>query len=439
MAYSILVNPGSDCGYEVLKNIATANQREIATVEFVTDECIIPDEVDVDEVFDIKIVYKLCTIEERNYNGILDHFPSSYDGGFYKTYYEMVVPYIVYWIWRFSQLDFWVLKGIVSPEYEIQRSHGRASLSPPQKFTWNFHGTVSDLLGEKPAESGLVKVGWALSGKNYGWWENNDFWPYNWQPPYNFFEPCQGGAELTKDIWVNLVPTPPYPLFNSDLGSVLKESVTPDESFGIKVSIVNQNHYSGAYSIDCYCLGHRTTLKEGTIGGNQIKTETFYVTVNQIAGQQITETRYLSFEIRVSNINGETDRWQPGDIAVIVTEPSEVSLSGKVTDKITGLALQGVYVSIAGRSTSTNSSGIYSFEDLEPGTYEVEFSKAGYWEETKSKRLLTGPNSLNLAMTSEDQPHPEDGEIPWALIGLGGLAAGGLALVLSNIKKKGTK
>jgi hypothetical protein len=436
MTYPILADPGSNCDGQVLKNFATATQRTLATVEFVASECIIPDKIDIDEMLDIKIVYKLTTIEKRNYKGILAHFDSSYyDGGF--SIENITIPiYIRYWIWHFSQMDLGVRQGITNPQYVVTQSQHRASMSPGQKFTWTFHGTITQLLGERPSQSGSVTVGWALTGWNYGWYDPSDFWPYNWNPPTNFFEECEGGCELTKTIQVNLIPTPPYPLFNLDLCSVSTESVAPNESFDIKVTIVNQNQYSGAYKIDCYCSGNKTNLVTGTIGGNATKIQTFSVMASQLANQEFTESQYIFPEIAVSNSGGETDRWPLAEIAVIVIPGSEIgTLSGRVTDKKTGLALSGVSVSTVSKMVMTNSSGNYALGELAVGPYNVKFSRAGYWAETKSKTIIAGENTLNLAMTPESEP-PPDHEIPWELIALAGLG-GVVAVVFIVAKKRG--
>lgn len=436
MAYSILVDPGLASG-NLLKNIATASQRTLATVEFLTNECIIPDVVDPDEVFDIKIVYRLLTIEKRDYNGMLEYFQFIFDGGFYKIYYEAVVPYIAFWAWYLLEWSLFARKGVTNPTYVVEKTHSRSNLG--QKMAWNFHGTISQLLGEAVQPGDSVQVGWAISGRNIGYWDPSDFWPYNWnlQEQYHFDGPCAGGAELTKTIQVNLTPTPPYPLFDLDYCAVLQDFVKPDESFGIKVGIENANQYSGAYSIKCYCQGNEITLKIGTIGKYKSKRETFYVTANQLAGIPITQDTYLNFELRVSNIDGPTD-WWPAQIAVVIIDPSTASLSGRVTDKMTGYQLAGVSVKMRELSTSTSASGLYSFEDLEPDTYEVEFTKTGYWPVTESKKVLLGPNTLNIAMTSTSEPKP-DGEMPWSLIAIGGTAALGLAVVLATRKKEAKK
>lgn len=58
--------------------------------------------------------------------------------------------------------------------------------------------------------------------------------------------------------------------------------------------------------------------------------------------------------------------------------PGRANLHGKVTDAVTGEPLSGVLVSLNGLEVHTDASGNYSFTDLEPGGYRLEFSKSGY-------------------------------------------------------------
>ncbi len=59
-------------------------------------------------------------------------------------------------------------------------------------------------------------------------------------------------------------------------------------------------------------------------------------------------------------------------------EPRLASLSGAVSDASTGQPVQGVSVTLGTLSTSTNSSGGYSFNNVVPGRYVLTFDKSGY-------------------------------------------------------------
>jgi len=71
------------------------------------------------------------------------------------------------------------------------------------------------------------------------------------------------------------------------------------------------------------------------------------------------------------------------NVAMTPIPPPMANLSGVVTDADTGSPLSGVKVSIDGLATYTNSSGVYAFEGLTPGSYTVTFEKDDYYTETR--------------------------------------------------------
>jgi len=71
------------------------------------------------------------------------------------------------------------------------------------------------------------------------------------------------------------------------------------------------------------------------------------------------------------------------DVVMTPVPPPMANLSGVVTDAETGNPLSSVKVSIDGQTTYTNSSGIYAFEGLTPGSYTVTFEKDDYYTETR--------------------------------------------------------
>lgn len=58
--------------------------------------------------------------------------------------------------------------------------------------------------------------------------------------------------------------------------------------------------------------------------------------------------------------------------------PGLANLYGKVTDAVTGDPISGVLVSLNGLEVYTDAGGNYIFEDLDPGSYVLQFSKEGY-------------------------------------------------------------
>jgi len=66
------------------------------------------------------------------------------------------------------------------------------------------------------------------------------------------------------------------------------------------------------------------------------------------------------------------------NVNLVPIAPAVANLYGVVKDAATGQPIQGVKVTIAGLVAYTNASGQYGFEGLTPGSYTVQFSKAGY-------------------------------------------------------------
>ena len=58
--------------------------------------------------------------------------------------------------------------------------------------------------------------------------------------------------------------------------------------------------------------------------------------------------------------------------------PGLANLYGKVTDATTGHPVASVLVTLNGLEVYTDSGGNYTFTDLEPGEYVLQFSKEGY-------------------------------------------------------------
>ena len=58
--------------------------------------------------------------------------------------------------------------------------------------------------------------------------------------------------------------------------------------------------------------------------------------------------------------------------------PGAATLYGIVTDIETGEPIPSVLVTLNGGSTYTDSEGAYTFADIAPGEYVLQFSKEGY-------------------------------------------------------------
>jgi PKD repeat protein len=72
------------------------------------------------------------------------------------------------------------------------------------------------------------------------------------------------------------------------------------------------------------------------------------------------------------------------------------SISGRVTDSLTGSGISGASVSASGPSSgsdTTDSNGYYTISNLNPGSYQVTGSKSGYTPQTKSTTVYSDQTS----------------------------------------------
>lgn len=87
------------------------------------------------------------------------------------------------------------------------------------------------------------------------------------------------------------------------------------------------------------------------------------------------------------------------DMYLTRTAPYPGSLSGTVSD-VVGF-VEGVTVSIDGNEATTNSNGDYSFDELDAGTYDVEFTKIGYIDLTVTDVEIVANDATDLDVTME--------------------------------------
>lgn len=90
-----------------------------------------------------------------------------------------------------------------------------------------------------------------------------------------------------------------------------------------------------------------------------------------------------------------------GGVFIAGTGPNWVSIAGATVRAV------GPHPSTASRTTTSGSDGSYSFSNLEPGGYDVHFSKSGYQSYSEPVNIYAGQTSeLNVALVSEAPPPP---------------------------------
>jgi hypothetical protein len=116
------------------------------------------------------------------------------------------------------------------------------------------------------------------------------------------------------------------------------------------------------------CAGKSTnTAANGTYSINDILPGTYIVSVNK-AG-------YGPGQTTIDIIAGETSNV---DLSLMLQPPTTGSITGQICDIQTGTPIVGASVVCAGISSITDSAGVYSLVDVDPGSQTINVSAAGY-------------------------------------------------------------
>jgi large repetitive protein len=120
------------------------------------------------------------------------------------------------------------------------------------------------------------------------------------------------------------------------------------------------------------------------------------------AGSRLLETA------TTSGIDNFTGRTLPVDTATtVITVQTTGGIVGNVKDQSTGVALQGVSVTLEQgpsviATTTTNGNGDYSFSGLNPGSYTLTFSYPNYTTAVRGTQVLSGAISrVELLLTPQ--------------------------------------
>jgi len=121
---------------------------------------------------------------------------------------------------------------------------------------------------------------------------------------------------------------------------------------------------------------------------------------------------------------------------IILTSPTiNANLVGVIRDSVTLSAVVGATVELNGGITTTNSLGIYGFNNVSPGSYTVTINKTGYYEKIASITLAAGDNTLDVTLVPEGVPAAEfelsDLIVDPAQVMTGGQV--GISVLVSNI------
>lgn len=137
-----------------------------------------------------------------------------------------------------------------------------------------------------------------------------------------------------------------------------------------------------------------TQLTTGQIGVNYNQ-QADYVEVTLAIPNTVAGTKRLVFSWRNDGSIGPNPPVSLDDISLQVITTGAVR--GEVTDCYTGALLEGVTVSIAGSTTTTDANGYYEFPAIATGTYDLTASLSGYFNKT-----ITGVVISEGATTTQD-------------------------------------
>lgn len=179
--------------WDPLRFATDPGQCCFATMAFIVPNCKVPASVNVGQVFDIQIEYKLCTIETRNPNNDLSYFPG-YDGIFWH-YINFMHTHIEYWVWKLTEVALLFVEdppagtpsdpipayGLLPGETIIE-TRAREDISVGQPLTYKFHGTIEELLGRPITSPTTIKLAYSIYGGVHVLYAT-DWWPWDWNPP----------------------------------------------------------------------------------------------------------------------------------------------------------------------------------------------------------------------------------------------------------------
>lgn len=132
------------------------------------------------------------------------------------------------------------------------------------------------------------------------------------------------------------------------------------------------------------------------------------------------------------NVNYEKSIVVHGDTASDIAIPAS-GIAGLVTEAGTSQPVPGAVVTVQHlgsatsakiRTTQADATGRHSFDDLDPGNYQVQARKSGYRQTENSISLQEGTGELNLAL------HREDGQQIHALDALTETPLGQVSLLI---------
>jgi acid phosphatase len=126
-----------------------------------------------------------------------------------------------------------------------------------------------------------------------------------------------------------------------------------------------------------------------------------YTLMNVPAGTLSVTASLTGFTSQTGSVTVTSGGTSSLNFALTPSGSGSGTITGKVTNISTGGAVSGAAVSFSGGSTTTNSSGGYTFSNVAAGTYSVTATHAGYFHVTNSVTVSSGATAtLNFALAT---------------------------------------
>ena len=162
-------------------------------------------------------------------------------------------------------------------------------------------------------------------------------------------------------------------------------------------------------------------------GGSAITGSTGVYTLSGVpAGTVQLVASASGFQSSTQNVSVTGGATSTANFTLIAASTSAGKITGKVTNASNGAALSGATVQWSGGSTTTNTSGVYTLNNVTAGAAGVTASKTGYQSRMLSTTVNSGATStLNIPLATT-------GKISVKVTGTNGAAVAGVAVTIKG-------
>jgi phosphatidylinositol-3-phosphatase len=215
--------------------------------------------------------------------------------------------------------------------------------------------------------------------------------------------------------------------FTSQTGSV---TVTSGDTSTLNFSLAPSSSSPGTISGRVSNSSTGAALAGATLsysGGSTTTDSSGNYTLSNVAAGAVSVTASLTgFTSQTSSVTVSSGATSTLNFSLAPAGSTPGSISGRVSNISTGGAVSGATVSFSGGSTTTDSSGNYSFSNVAAGTYNITAIHSGYFALTKSANVSSGSSTtLNFAIAT-------GGKVAGTVTNSSGTAISGAAVTVTG-------